>query len=149
MAKFFVVLFSLIYVTLISGIGALPVLFWGLSLANYLSVAAILFAAQMFIGGMYNTFISLKDRVARNKLEAARVMSKSVQQLPINCAYCGTTNNVQILVNKQNKFNCSTCGQPNSVLLSCSATRTTNPIMPKEKAAEIFKSIDDEERSKS
>lgn len=146
MAKFFVILFSLVYVTVISGIGALPVLFWGLSLTNYLSVAAILFASQMFVGGLYNTFIGLKDRVARNKLEAAKAMAESVQQLSINCAYCGTTNNVPILVSQQNKFDCHACKQTNSVLLSWSATRTTNPIMPKAQAAEIFKSIDEDNK---
>lgn len=142
MAKFIVVVVSLFYTIGISLIGGIPALLWGFTLYNYLSLVSIVLAVQLFVGTLYNSYISSKTRISNNKLESERLMAESIQNIEISCAYCGTKNSVPVIIGIDNKFECTTCRETNSVLLSCSAARTTNAVMPKREAADIFKSID-------
>jgi len=144
MGKSVVIILSLIIATIISFIGALPSLLWGLSLVNYFSTASIIFAVQLFIGGAWNYYVDMKNLREQRKIDAANELVDSVQNIQICCAYCGAINTAAILVGDNNTFECNTCKEINSVILSCSAARTTHPIMPKAELANIFKSIDSE-----
>jgi len=144
MGKYAVIFISLISILIISALGALSYgLFWGLTISNYIASFCIIAALQLFIGGLWNYRIDRYARLELKKINAATAMADAVQHIEIVCAYCGTTNLVKILVGEENTFNCDACKQANAVFITTSSARITQPIMPKEELATIFKNIDE------
>jgi hypothetical protein len=142
MGKLLIVLGSLLIIGIVSTIGALPALFWGLSLSNYLAVFCILTVLQLVIGKLWNYSVDQKTFREMERVDSANAMAEAIQYLPTTCAYCGTANLTKILLDRDNTFNCEGCDEKNSVIIHSSTARITMPIMPKQEAAEIFKSLD-------
>ena len=55
--KIIVVIYATVLMIIVSAIGALPSLFWGMTWKNYLATFFILIAVQMFLGRLWNYFI--------------------------------------------------------------------------------------------
>ena len=142
MGKFIIVVFSVIYLLVVSGIGSLPVLFWGLTLSNYLSTVAILTVVQLFISGLWRYHVDAKTRIEESKVDAVNAKTDATKFLNVECAYCKEINSIDIMLGNSNKFKCSICNQLNNVMISVSISRTTGPITFKKEAAEIFENID-------
>ena len=142
MAKFVIILVSILVILVISALGALPCLFWNMGIRNYLAWFFIITAAQLTIGKMWNYSVDRKIRLQMEKVNAAKTIANSFQYIEIRCAYCSTANMAKLLVGKENKFVCEACKETNAVILNTSSARITQPIMPKAEVAEIFKSLD-------
>lgn len=146
--KLIVISISIILTLIISAVASLPTLLFGLSISRYLTTFCILIALQLFIGGMINYYISKKEILDLKKIDAINNLTHSVQYVDINCSYCGSLNNVRLLLNEKNIYDCTACNQSNSILVSISSSRVTNTPLPKEDVIKIFKSIDQETNKK-
>lgn len=141
-AKLIVIAYATIITLLVSMVGALPSLFWGFSICNYLAWVFIITAVQLFIGKLWNYFIDRNHILEMEKIQTASLVADAIQYIQLACAYCGTNNMVKILLAEENSFKCEACEQINGVVVHTTCTRKTNPIMPKAEVAEIFKNID-------
>jgi transposase-like protein len=112
---------------------------------NYLATFSIITAVQMFLGGLWNYYVSSRERLKIREVQAAEALADAVQYVQLSCAYCKTGNLAKILIGEDNTFDCEACKETNSVLVETSCARTTSPIMPKLEAKEIFESIDNKE----
>jgi len=142
MAKFIVVTISLGLILIVSMIGSLPVLLWGGTGSDYFATCCILIALQLFIGKIWNYFIDKRLDIHLEQAKASSLLAESLQYLSTNCAYCGTTNLVQIIVGKDNTFECTACKQKNLIMIETSCARITTPVIPKADLNSIFSSID-------
>ena len=142
MARFVVIVLSLFYSLVIAACCALPSLLWNLSLISYLSCVGVIFGMELFLGKLWNYHSDNKVKASLAQSEATNNMATAVQHAELICEYCGTKNLARILVGIDNSFKCSACEGTNAIHLDLRVARTTQPIMPKQEAAEIFKQLD-------
>lgn len=145
MGKFIVILLSLVYVVIVSALGALPSLIWGFKLYNYLAWVAILTAIQFAAGRLWNYFIDRRIDASVRQSAATEALANSIQYAELSCAYCGTRNVVRVLIDRENTFTCEACKEISSIQIGMSTARITQPIMPKAELASIFKGLDKKE----
>jgi transcription elongation factor Elf1 len=87
------------------------------------------FAIFWFLGFAVNQFaVGRAIREASQQQTADIKSAMDRQSLPLNCAYCNTSNVVPVVVSQENFFKCFHCGQENAVFMQFFAARVTNPV---------------------
>jgi len=146
MARFIIIILSLGYSLVIAACCALPSLLWKFSLTSYISYVGVIFGIELFLGKLWNYHSDNKVKASLSHSEATNNMANAVQHAELICEYCGTKNLARILVGTDNSFTCSACEERNAIHLTLKVARTTQPIMPKKEAAEIFRQIDKDKK---
>ena len=144
MAKYIILFANLFIVLVVSALGSLPALFWGLKWNNYLAIFFMLIAIQLFVGKLWTMWIESKIETTLADVKSRQELVDAIQTIEASCAYCSTNNSIDIMLNKENRFTCNACNQINHVSIAISTSRTTSDVSTKSVATEIFRKLGDQ-----
>lgn len=135
-----------------SGISGIVGLCFWLAGMSFWATFGITFIAQTFIGGLWNSYQERRRSILMAAINAQDNLANSLQCTQLHCAYCQVSNEVDILIGKENSFECTACNQTNKVELTFTTMRITTPLQVNRPLADIFAKIDeatDEEHVKA
>lgn len=126
------ILVSLLYITIVSSLGALGCYAYTSQLSKSLGIFLAVTCLQLIVGYIVNTYIVEKAKkevaLAENQRLLAELDKIEGISTILNCAYCNEPNVKSFIPDEDADFVCEKCNNKNTVVVQFSVARVTTPV---------------------